>query len=434
MKFSQAKLALLFIVLLALLTVTACQGYSIGNNFSGRNEGLQPVTIRIAWWGEDTRHDYTKKVIELYEQQNEHVTIEMEYTKYDDYWKKMAPQAATSELPDIIQIDTSYYAQYAGKMLFADLTPFLGHEIDITNISENVLRAGIYKGGNYGMTLGINSLGFQYDPQILKNAGVDQIPEQWTWDDYEEIAAKAQAKGIFIDDGMRAEIFFAYYLRTKGETLYNAEGTALGYSDDSLFVDFFGRLIRLVHSKATPTMGAKTQIKGFDDNYLTQSKQIGIWQWSNQYLAVQRAVDRPMKIAPMVGPNMEQGLYLKSSMFFSIAETSKVKSEAAKFINFWINDLEANKLILGERGVPVSSVIQEAIKPYLSEAQQQVFDYVSWSEQHSSPEDPVDPIGSAEIIDKLKQIWEQMEYKLITVEEAAQIFRADATKILEKNK
>lgn len=437
MKFPQLKLALAFLVMLILLS--ACQGNMfqsmLSNNSGSREASKKPVTIRVAWWGGDARHDYTKKVVELYEQQNDHVTIEMEYNaNYDDYWKRMAPQAAAAELPDIIQIDTSYYAQYAGKQLFADLTPFLGNEIDISNISENVIRAGIYKDGNYGMTLGINSLGFQYDPEMLIKAGIDRIPEHWTWDDYEQLAAKAQAAGIYIDDGMRNEIFFAYYLRTKGETLYNADGTGLGYSDDALFVDFFGRLIRLVHSKAAPTADAKTQIKGFGDNYLSKSKQIGIWQWSNQYLAVQQAIDRPMAIAPMLGPNMEQGLYLKSSMFFSIAETSKVKSEAAKFINFWINDIEANKLILGERGVPVSSEVQEAIKPFLSEAQQQVFDYVSWTEQNSSPGDPVDPVGSLEIIESLRQLWEKMEYKQITVEEAAQLFRAEASKILEKNK
>lgn len=437
MRYVATKLTVALVLLLALLV--ACNSNilypSIKNNSGSNKISVEPITLRIAWWGEDSRHDYTKKVIELYESQNSHVTIEMEYAaKYDDYWKKMAPQAAAAEMPDIIQIDTSYYAQYAGKHLFTDLTPYFGNEIDITNINAAVLQSGYYRDGNYGMPVGINALGFHYNPEILQEVGIEKIPQHWTWDDYEALALKAQDEGIFFDDGMRPEIFFAYFLRTKGETLYNANGTALGYSDDSLFVDFFGRLIRLVHSKATPTADAKAKIKSFEETFLYQSKQIGIWQWSNQYLAMQEAMNRPMDIAPMVGPNMEQGLYLKSSMFFSIAETSKVKSEAAKFIDFWVNDIEANKLILGERGVPVSSVVQEEIKPYLSEVQHQVFQYVAWSEQNSSPADPVDPVGSAGIIDLLKKLWEQMEYELISVEQGAELFREEANKILEKNK
>ncbi|QAY68382.1 extracellular solute-binding protein [Paenibacillus protaetiae] len=433
----------------ALVFVAACGGNN-GNNAgstasSSSNAGAsasastdsdsgKPVTIRLAWWGGDTRHEYTKKVVDMYEAQHKNVTIEVEYANYDDYWKKIAPQAAAGELPDIIQIDTSYYSQYAGKKQLADLTPFFGKEIDVSNISDNALKAGEYGSGNYGMNLGVNSLGFQYVPETLNKAGIDSIPDNWTWDDYVNMAAKAKQAGIYIDDGFRPEIFFAYYLRTKGATLYNADGNGLGYDDDSLFVDYFGRIADVTKSGAAPSADVKAQIKGVEDGFTVKGQQIGVWQWSNQYDALQKAVNKPMEIAPMVGPDMEKGLYLKPSMFFSIAESSKVKSEAAKFINFWVNDVEANKLILGERGVPVSSTVQEAIKPLLSPAQQQVFDYVSWSEQHSSPMDPVDPVGSAEIIDKLKTLSEQLEYNQISVEDAAKSFRADATSILSKNK
>ncbi|MFD1954766.1 ABC transporter substrate-binding protein [Paenibacillus thailandensis] len=423
----------------ALVFVAACGGggsNGAGSSGSGSGSGADngQVTIRMAWWGGDARHEYTKKVIELYESQNPNVNIEIEYANYDDYWKKIAPQAAAGELPDVIQVDTSYYSQYAGKKQFADLTPFLGKEIDTASISQDTLESGRYGDGLYGISAGVNALGFQYDPEMLKKAGVDSIPENWTWDDYVSIAAKAKENGIYIDDGMRPEIFFGYYLRTKGETLYNAEGNALGYEDDSLFVDYFGMIADLVKSGASPTADAKAQIKGFEDNFLTKGKQIGVWQWSNQYVALQQAVNRPMEIAPMVGPDMEKGLYLKPSMFWSIAESSKVKAEAAKLINFMINDVEANKLILGERGVPISSAVQEAIKPLLPETQKQVFDYVAWAGENSSPMDPVDPVGSAEIFDKLKSLSEQLEYGQISIEDAAANFRAEANSILGKNK
>lgn len=438
MKYSKKTVVVAIGVLLTLIVAIS---FSVGSvtpsklrGIADRSEELKPVTIRIAWWGGDARHEYTKQVVELYEQKNEHVTIDIEeYASYDDYWKIMAPQAAAGELPDLLQIDTSYYAQYAGKQLLTDLNPYFGNEINTANINDDILKAGIYNNGNYGMTLGINVLGFQYDPEILNRMGIGHIPEGWTWDDYERIALQAQKSGVFFDDGMRPEIFFAYYLRTNSETLYNPTGTALGYEDDAFFVDFFGRLVRLVHSRATPTSEEKAAIKGFSDNYLSEGKQIGIWQWSNQYVATQQATNRTMAIAPMLGPNMKQALFLKSSMFFSIAESSKVKAEAAKFIDFWVNDIEANRLILGERGVPVSSVVQESIKPYLTAAQQQVMDYVNWAEQNSSPGDPVDPVGSAEIIDTLRELWEQMEYEQISIEEAASTFRMKANAILKLN-
>ena len=46
-------------------------------------------------------------------------------------------------------------------------------------------------------------------------------------------------------------------------------------------------------------------------------------------------------------------------MFFSVAETSKVKKEAAEFINWFVNSEEANDIIMAERGTPVSSKIRD---------------------------------------------------------------------------
>ena len=75
-----------------------------------------------------------------------------------------------------------------------------------------------------------------------------------------------------------------------------------------------------------------------------------------------------------------------------------------------MNDIEANKLILGDRGVPVAAKVKEALKSVLSPAQVQVFDYVAWAEQNSSPMDNPDPIGSAEVSKLLIGLAEQMDY------------------------
>ena len=47
-----------------------------------------PVKLRVAWWGGQARHDYTLKVIELYEKQHPNVKIEAEYAPFDDYSEK----------------------------------------------------------------------------------------------------------------------------------------------------------------------------------------------------------------------------------------------------------------------------------------------------------------------------------------------------------
>ncbi|MCI3924647.1 extracellular solute-binding protein [Paenibacillus sp. TRM 82003] len=406
------------------------------SNGGGTGEAsAEPVTLRMAWWGGEPRHEYTLKVIDMYQKANPNVKIEPEYANWDDYWKKLAPQAAANEMPDIIQMDLSYLTQYGANGQLEDLTPFLGKEIDTANISDNAIQGGAIDGKVYGFNLGVNAIQVHYDPALLKQAtGLDALPDNWTWEQYEEIATKAAAGGMYFDTGLKPEVFFNYYLRTKGETLYNEDGTGLGYEDDQLFVDYFGMTTRLSEAGATPKPDVTAQIKGVEDDLMVKNQAVSVWQWTNQYIGIQSVAGRDLAMHPLPGPDANKGLFLKPSMFFSVSKNSSNKAEAAKFISYFVNDVEANKLILGDRGVPVSSVVKEELKPSLSAEQAKVFDYIAWAESNSSAGDPPDPIGAAEVMAAFKTYDEMMKFGQITAEEAAKEFRDEVNSILAKNK
>ncbi|MFS0883206.1 ABC transporter substrate-binding protein [Metabacillus niabensis] len=431
------KFLLLFVAIFMVFSMAACSSGTSSSGESGSDSGGgkdDKVTLRIAWWGEQTRNDYTLEIIKMYEEKNPNVKIQAEYASWDDYWKKLAPQASANQLPDIIQMDLSYFSQYAENGQLADLTPFIGKEIDTTNFTENYINGGKIGDKLYGFNAGVNVLGFNYDPALLKKIGVESLDENWTWDDYKEIAAKAKDAGLYVDTGMKADVFFNYYLRTLGHTLFSKDGTGLGYDDDQLFIDFFEMTSGLVKDKAVPTPDYLAQLKGIEDDPVVTEDAIGIWQWSNQFVGLQQVANRPLQIHNMPGPNAKEGLYLKPSMFWSVANNSKHQEEAAKFINFLVNDVEANKLILGDRGVPGSSEVKEALKPELSPEQTLVFESVEWAEQNSSDFDGPDPVGAGEVIELLDSLGEQMAYGQLEVKDAAKQFRQQAESILAQNK
>lgn len=127
------------------------------------------------------------------------------------------------------------------------------------------------------------------------------------------------------------------------------------------------------------------QTKGIlEESDIVKGTGIGIWQWSNQYVGLQQVVNRPMALAPMFGPNMEKACICSLPCTGRWASRSQVKDDTAKFIDFWMNDVEANKLIKGERGVPISAKIKEAVAPELSEATKQVFEFVASMEPKAS--------------------------------------------------
>lgn len=429
---------LIGIIALLLFLTTAC-GES-GGSGSGNSEGQQDsgsgkdqVILRIAWWGSDKRHEYTQQVIDLYKKKEPNVKIDVEYASFDDYWKKLAPLVAANQLPDIVQMDISYISQYAKNGQLEDMTPYLNKTIQVGDVAESVLQTGVIEGKQFGIPTGVNVLGYQYDPALLGQTGIE-IPDNWTWDQYLELTKKTSASNLYFDGSMAADVFFHYYLRTKGLSLYKPEGNALGYDDDQLFVEFFGGLADSIKNGGAPSPEITNQTKGIlEESQIVKGKQIGEWQWSNQYVALQQVVNRPMVLAPMFGPNMEKGIYMQPTMYWSVASRSKAKEEATKFIDFWVNDPEANKLIKGERGVPISSKIKEVVAPELSEATKQVFDFVAEMELKASPMSPPPPAGSPEVISTLADYVEQINFGQMSPEDAAVKFRSDANSILSNN-
>ncbi|MCE4047709.1 MULTISPECIES: extracellular solute-binding protein [Bacillaceae] len=427
------KLGLITLSFLLLFSLAACS--SSGKETSGGKD--EKITLRVAWWGGQPRHDYTMKVIEMYEKANPNVEIEAEFANFDDYWKKLAPMAAANQLPDIIQMDTAYLSQYGEKGQLEDLTKYTEDgSIDVSSIDENTLSGGKIGDSMYGFNLGSNVLSVITNDDMLKSSGVDLNDENWTWEDFVQMATDVQkSTDKYGTNGMNpADVFFPYYLRTQGERFYNQEGNGLAYTDDKLFVDYFNLQLELLANNAFPTPDVQAQVKGLEDDFIVKGNAAMTWNWSNQYLGFAQLTDSPLTLNLPPEQSAETALFLKPSMYFSVPKSSEHKKEAAKFIDFFVNDVEANKLIKGDRGVPVSSKVIEAIKPELTEEETKIFEYVERASQNASQADPPDPLGSAEVMKALKDVSEQILFKKITPEEGAKTFRAQAEEILGRNK
>ncbi|MEW9050780.1 MAG: ABC transporter substrate-binding protein [Neobacillus sp.] len=415
---------------LVMVMVGGCSNFEIVE--SAASENKETVTLRIAWWGEQPRHDYTLEVIEMFEKKYPHIRIESEYANWDDYWKKLAPMAAGNQLPDIIQMDLLYLKPYSDKNLLEDLSTFIEDStINTDSISKDILVGGKVDEHLYGFPLGMNAPAVIGDPELLTS----YPKSNWTWTDFEQLASKIhKEKRIYGTNGMKSpDVFFSYYLRTKGMSLYNSNGTNLGYEDDQLFIDYFEMQLRLLEKGAFPRADVTEQIKSIEDELLINQQSPMTWAYSNQYLGFLQAANRQLELIQPPGPGQEQGLTVKPSMLFSISKGSKKKKAAAEFINFFINDIGANKVIRGERGVPVSTEVNEQLQNVLTEDEKKVFDYVNKVKNNNKNVEKADPLGGIEVVNLLQDVSEQILFKTVTPIEGAQIFRTEANKILSKN-
>ncbi|HRZ63651.1 MAG TPA: sugar ABC transporter substrate-binding protein [Spirochaetia bacterium] len=407
--------------------------------------GQKKVDLKIAWWGSQVRHEATIKVIELYQKLNPNVSITYEFAGFDDYWTKMTTMAAGGQLPDVMQQDYSRIAEWQKRGLLEPLDPFVADRtLKLGGVAKPVLDSGTLDKKLYALSLGSNSYCMMLDVDAFKKAGVPLPAQDWTWADLERIAMQLHAKlGIWgVGGGFEVDelAWKANYLGL-GQTMYTPDGKALAYKDDKALVDFLHMMLRLVKAGAAPSyqeylanLGGATGNVQLDAIVTGKSAIEAVW--SNQVITVATAAGAGRNFAVVHLPRHKKGgmasNFMKPSMFFSVTSQSKNKAEAAKFIDFWTNDVEANKILNAERGVPVDASVRAALKEIVSPVVKLGFEYIDRVAKDAAPTPPPEPAGHANIRQNVYVpiIREQVFYGVISPEEAAKQLREKAAAIL----
>lgn len=127
-------------------------------------------------------------------------------------------------------------------------------------------------------------------------------------------------------------------------------------------------------------------------------------------------------------------MWNKPGYFLCISETSKVKAEAAEFINWFINSEETNEIMMTERGVPSPAVRELLINSgKMDEKQKEMFEYADTVIEFSGETPVPDPIGIAEVGESFKNNAYKAFYGQVSTKEAAENFRKEANERLARN-
>jgi multiple sugar transport system substrate-binding protein len=128
-----------------------------------------------------------------------------------------------------------------------------------------------------------------------------------------------------------------------------------------------------------------------------------------------------------------QGLAIRPSQFESVTVNSAHPEAAASFLNFFVNDVEANRVLNGERGVPINSVVLAALQEEATPSQAAIYDYLARLAEDSSPySTEPDPLGVEDIRVNVyyPEFTDPVRYGVITPEEGVVVLRERADEIL----
>jgi multiple sugar transport system substrate-binding protein len=399
---------------------------------AGNSSNAEKVTLSLVWWGNQTRNDLTQKAVELYMKNNPNITIKTEFTDWSGYWDKVSTMAAGGNLPDIMQQDYAYINQFQESNQLADLTPFTKDgTIDTSKIPENIIDSGKIDGSLYALSLGSNAPMMVYDKAIVEKAGVT-IPDQPTIDELYDIGKTIYEKtGVktYFDGGISMMQIIA---RTTGSHLFDQ--LAKGVSDSSTL--HFANVAKFADAEFS--IPADLLVEKNPD--VVETKPIidqttwNDFSFSNQFISISAAAGRDLGICmyPTTADAKVQPEYLKPSLFFSIAETSKNKEAAAKFIDWFVNSEEANAILMAERGIPVNTDIADFVKGQVDEVTAQVFDFIAEVTKIAQPIDAPNPSGSSEVEELGKKMVETLRYGEINAKDATNQFVSGSKDILEE--
>lgn len=408
--------------------------------------GDDVADLTFLWWGSAVRGERTQAAFDLYSSNNPGVTIESEAVEWKDYWNQLEERAGSDSLPDFMQIDYSFLERSVNNGMLVELTPYLADgTLDLSGVDPGLISAGSVNGRIYAVCGGVNVPALMYNKTLTDELEIE-IRDNMTLEEFYVVA-----KEIYEKTGVKTDMpygmaynFLPYILRAQDITkLYNSD--SLNVASEDVFQEYFdifeigrkeGWIIgNDVHANLTDVSIEQSPMAC----YTTPDTQswCGFF-WSNQLTAMTKAVPEEMVIGITTWPSPEPAKsdFLKPAQFFAVStDAGEDEAAAVRVVNYLLNSKPANELMLGERGVPASSVIAEAISPFMDANGQMIIDFINNTVTPSSSNiSPSDPEAATKVYHLADELSRKILDGEITASEAARELFEQGNQIMKNGR
>jgi multiple sugar transport system substrate-binding protein len=360
----------------------------------------EPVTLRVTWWGGDTRHARTQEVFDLFEKQYPNVTIEPEFSDWSGYWEKLATATAGGNAADVIQMDQLYLSSYASRGSLTDLGSL--SQLDTSGLEQPVLDMGSWNDTLYGMPISTTSTGLLVNTDLVEEIGVP-LPDTstWTWDEFEAWAQEVTEKspeGTYGTNVIYNEFSLQLFARQHGDQLFSEDDIVIR---PETLADYFQLALDWTKGGAAPSASttAETISLPLDQTLFTTGKTAAIFTPSTMITAYAAASRAELELVPLPTPDEDTAKYdyYKPGMYWSVSSKSEHPAEAALLVDFLVNDPEAAKIIGTERGIPANATTLESLGEDLTAEERKAADFAEQREPHLGDAPAIVPNGASDI-------------------------------------
>ncbi|MDR0569223.1 MAG: extracellular solute-binding protein [Spirochaetaceae bacterium] len=411
---------------------SSSQASSGGASSSGKTE------IRFAYWGGDNRHKITAEAIALFEKANPDIKVNTEISGgAGDHFMKVDTQLAGGGAPDLIQMGGNIPDYAVNKAVLLELDKYKGSLLNTDVIDPTVLAEGqgAWNGKLYGICLGTNMLVLAYNKGLLERSGAALPGNAMTWAEMRSWAAEVAPKlpaGVFpmVDNSLNQSNYFSYFLSQQGTVLWDGKATQATLDSIQKWIDMWEdyRAAKLIPDAESVASYAET---GPDNTSMfVAGKAVLALIWSNQFSAYQQAMQDDLDLIQLPDLN-KNAIWVQPSQYLTVYKNSQNPDAAVKFIDFFVNNPEAAKVLGNDRGFTSSEIAREAIKQIATPVEQKVYAYYDVAVPHASPFTGNFP-NDQEFNNTYKLILQRVAFKQVPSQQGAQQILDMTQRLLKK--
>lgn len=420
---------IIFFIMTALLVFSLVKvnfnaGY--GKSYTTTHQG--ETVIQLSWWGNDARHVYTMEGVDHFQEQEPDVMVSYRYGEWNGYEKRTKVWMESDNEADVMQINYAWLDMYSSDGEgFYDLNE-LAEYIDLDNFTEEEKAYGTKNGKLNALPIAMNTHVFYYNQDVLDEYGLS-LPK--TWDDLfkmGEVLGKDDRYVLGMSKKQMFILIISYYEQSSGKQMFNQDGTlAISKTEMAELIEFYRSLIE---------GHVLCPVDTFDRNKYMSGEIAGTMCWvSDTKIYCDGLAETGANVSrcmyPVLPNAKRSGWYTKPATMWAISANTEHPEEAAKLLNYLLNDPYMVKLQQTEKGVPVS---KKAIEILNEEGLSETNEYKAIEEMNEHQENLqliIPNIENESIIDAFKQGADEYIFDKATAEECADVICVEINEIIE---
>lgn len=315
------------------------------------------ITLRMNWWGGDSRHQATLAAIEKFQEKYPNITVTPEYEAFNGHEEKIALGIKSGNAADVMQLDWSWIPTYSPNGdNFYDLNQ-VSNILDLDNFSQEDRDIFTINGKLNAIPISKTGRVFCWNKTTFDMIGVE-IP-----DTLDELMAVGKAFESYdpayyplVTKELDRAFLMIYYLQCKYGKDWVKDGTPQ-YTQEEI-AEGFDFLKSLEENHVIPTLekiagdGADlidTNVNWIDGHYA------GIFLYDTSVVKHAEAVkDGEFIIGDYIEMGDYHGGFVKVNQAFGISATTSHPAEAAALIQFMLAEKEGVEALGDTRGVPAN--------------------------------------------------------------------------------